>query len=799
MRLSDLKTYIETWDVADASAIANAIYKLTGESVDGVVADFNAAVLGFQVKDDIVKLAVLLRAYLSKIGGVATAEANKAKAAAEALLSNIYPHIYIRGEDQTWKRGWVKSTGNISYDQSIYGERYLITDAVAIDGTFDRVIYAGASTGADEAQYYAYLSQFSAAGFVRRDYLNQGGGLSVINIDQATTQIIMGITSDVSLDISIGDEYSLICFTNDQKKLSKEVYDVQMQLAGNLVPITGVSFTAGTVNATNGRVLSSDVYVRSQPVPVNGHSYITYKQARPYIAVTSGIAFYDASYAPYPPESADDHTGYDMAHFISGVRNAVSGTGKSSSGIHTVRIPPDAAYVRFVYWLHPTDYASTDFSAFWSDDYENRNVQTAGNKLEDEARRLELHTIPESIGTINAIKRARQMTDILWTAGTDLPRIEKVTQTPGYDESSDWYVNSFNGATQYRGIPYGRCNKDMSKKNLYGYPNFYVGLQIPFETFVTAAKNTKSFLAVQGAADRVAPPVDGVPALVDDHASVQYAMVCSALAAHVFGYTNLLASSQIRTSSSYTARYKYGANNATVKYLSDNNKLSLLSLCDVLVYDGSVTDHTVIITDIQYGNDGNPVIIEASEATVVGNGNELIVGGPDGGICRRKAYPAADFVDRFGVYEVFVYNNLSSVTYTQDKYARIDGEMEMYAQCDYPVMPYEGNGFTYMVVNGTPKIPGNKIRLVIEDEDILTVSTNPDRGYNALIVYKDGERIDTTSGYTIEFDAENVEYKLSGNYVTQAGSYAAVLVRLDNDVEKARTAACTWIVKIKED
>ena len=95
----DILGYYNQWVGQDASAIYNAIFQITGgSSVSGVIADFGSAVMGPDVKDDIIKLTILQTLFFQKTEGTilsykqnasssATAAANSATAAANSATA----------------------------------------------------------------------------------------------------------------------------------------------------------------------------------------------------------------------------------------------------------------------------------------------------------------------------------------------------------------------------------------------------------------------------------------------------------------------------------------------------------------------------------------------------------------------------------------------------------------------------------------------------------------------------------------------------------------------------------------
>lgn len=75
------------------------------------------------------------------------------------------------------------------------------------------------------------------------------------------------------------------------------------------------------------------------------------------------------------------------------------------------------------------------------------------NSLANEARKLGMHSVPKNWGIMNAIKRARQFTDVKWTPAVDKERFSLEYVDPETDEPVLYEGAKFRAGVEYTGIP----------------------------------------------------------------------------------------------------------------------------------------------------------------------------------------------------------------------------------------------------------------------------------------------------------------------------------------------------------
>ena len=378
---------------------------------------------------------------------------------------------------------------------------------------------------------------------------------------------------------------------------------------------------------------------------------------------------------------------------------------------------------------------------------------TTEKSLQTKTIPLGLHTMPENQGVLNMIKRCRQLTDIEWTPAADLPRYMKVSSSLPFDDEAGYesvlaknYIGTFKAGVKYKGIPYGRCTS--YKNTAYGYGNHYVGLNIDFETFITAVQNPESVISKESVGN------------VSGHRSIPYAAVCSALASYALNIT-----------------YKATANLPEVPGLNLVSALmvdgeyidpGIFKLGDIV---NSRSDHVVVITDIVKDANDNVVFIEISEATTTGEANESIIGGQFGGICRRVGFDVESFFQRHGHYYLYRYENIASIPYTPSKFVNVGDELNMSRLENLPCMPYMGEKFKYKV----GYIPNSTV----------VINCN---NYSYLRVFKDGEEL-TNSPYAVASDTKYVDVGF-----IEAGEYEAYLCNMSDGSNTKITAKCHWSV-----
>ena len=405
----------------------------------------------------------------------------------------------------------------------------------------------------------------------------------------------------------------------------------------------------------------------------------------------------------------------------------------------TVRIfiPREAVYFRTSYWRD--DFVSAccpdlPFScsySFYSDD-----------------DRPFTRTLPTCTEMNNVIKRARQLTDIRWEPRTDIPRY--CMMSGDYSgRPQPHFLDWFKAGHSYTGIPYsGSGEPDRNTKQVnpetfcgqWGYYKFHVGIDIDFETFITACRYPDSIFSER--IDRTEPDFDSSP----------YGTYCSALVGYSLGYRQPLPK---------VVEFCDSANFLKVADCLTSLRPEEIRLCDILLYGAF---HIAIITDLQHDSDGRVTGIEVSEATTVGNGNNQILYSDHGGLCRRRMWPAKDLFLWYQKYALYRIKSFQGIGYEKSEFVDVGNESNSMPVIDLPLIPYLGNGARY------------KKGHIVNDRILIGAS-----GFSEVVIEKDGKPFKT-------LPIEGRSY-INGGF-TDTGSYTAYL-----DSEKYRSRSCRWTVE----
>lgn len=516
--------------------------------------------------------------------------------------------------------------------------------------------------------------------------------------------------------------------TEDVAVINDEIRGTRQDLACTFTDGGGIRYNTGNVQ-TVGWAYSNFVEIPA------GVEEITYTRIISTGEGTSGMAFYDATQT-----------------FISGQRMVINAQANSEI-LTTIPVPANAKYARFTYTQSQYLPFYAPFELYYIDNYDasiygRLDALEAGTigPVADAASRMGLHTIPDSLGALNIVKRCRQMTDIKWTPAVDLPRLMLV-QKSGQATEGENYEGVFKAGVEYTGIPYGRAN-DMGS---YDYDYGFVGSYINLQTFVTAISNPGSIVSKESRF------------VLADHETTKYAAVCSALTCYALNVAYVP-----------TASINNIAGLDRIGKLNDSGTLldqSVFHVGDVL---NLPQYHTAMITDIIKDADGNVQVIELSDASTAGLADKNYADGQIGGVCRRKGWTLEQIyaAGSWGDYDLLRYRYAATVPYTPSPYVDVGGECNMWRIIHYPCMPYPGEGFTYYAGH-------------IPNTDIVI---SPDLGYGYLRVFKDGMEF-TGSPFTVAADAEKVSVGFS-----EAGSYEAYLCNIEAGVETVASYKCHWTV-----
>jgi len=362
----------------------------------------------------------------------------------------------------------------------------------------------------------------------------------------------------------------------------------------------------------------------------------------------------------------------------------------------------------------------------------------------------------------NVIKRARQFANVKWLPIENISRICSLTQdysngnpfTQG--ETALWYRDYFKKGNRYKGIPYsfgskpasfGENNGYRGASDDFGYPyGFQIGTFVPFETFVTAARNHLSFLY-----DKASNTAN--------LNCIPYGSDCVNMACYAMNWPY----------SSDAGNLFRGIDNDYTEEIGAVSTMDLSALCpaDFLVSGF----HTALITDVYY--DDNKLMIEVSEETSEGGASNYNDGedGVYGGMSQRKVWSADEFRSYFGraYYMVRRLKNFAKfeIPYEFNPYATIDPALSRPIM-DMACIPYMGNKFAFLV----GKIPSFAKKVLVNSKN-----------FTELRVYLDGELFGT---YPIDNNTEFVNVDFSA-----VGTYSARLYDGDGNTTKT----CEWYVK----
>lgn len=275
-----------------------------------------------------------------------------------------------------------------------------------------------------------------------------------------------------------------------------------------------------------------------------------------------------------------------------------------------------------------------------------------------DAQRLGLHTQPDNVGVLNAIKNARQLTDVKWMPVTDIPRVCFV-----YNHI--FWLDKFAANKEYVGVPY---SQNITAKD------HYIGTNVNIETFVTAANCEGSIFNTESVFEG------------NEAGASYYGNVCVHVPCYAFNLPTI-------SSSAYESvpQFKSRFNGAVVSSQTDDD-INSYRLCDILIIDG----HVALITDIEKDDNGNVIRIEVSEC---GRGHVYsnhINGGAYGGNAIRKFWKIDDFKSYWGAYKIASFSDIGSVKYIPNEYVSVS-EGNKIPVFDYPLLPEYGNKYCYRV------------------------------------------------------------------------------------------------------
>lgn len=366
------------------------------------------------------------------------------------------------------------------------------------------------------------------------------------------------------------------------------------------------------------------------------------------------------------------------------------------------------------------------------------------------------HEIPINEEMANTIKRARQLTDIKWQPLVDVPRYCLIDGD--YSGQSDThFLDWCKSGNEYVGIPYsGSGEPDINTAQInsntlcgkWGYYKFHMGIDVDFETFVTACRYPNSIFGERKNLAQYS--FDSSP----------YGTYCSALVGYALGLKQPLW--LVENFCKYNKEMRDTGQEyfACVGESIPNIEQSRIRLCDVIWN----TWHVAIITDIIRDTNGNITHIEVSEATTVGNANNSIKFGKLGGLSRRKMWSIEEFYSWFRDYGLYRFKSFYGIEYHKSDYVNVGHEQNSMPVIDMPCIPYLGNKARYK-------------KGYIVNTKILIGAT----GFTHVVIEKDG----------VEFKRiaiSNEDY-VNGDF-SEIGNYSAYLTN-----GTTRTKSCNWVVE----
>lgn len=242
-----------------------------------------------------------------------------------------------------------------------------------------------------------------------------------------------------------------------------------------------------------------------------------------------------------------------------------------------------------------------------------------------------------SSGMANALKRARQLTDVKWT-----PLLGTIPGTRLVDGERTYYY--FEKGKEQTGIPYSSVYET----------NTYVGYNVSLETFISATCNPKSYLYTRNLRNEC----------VEKKAVSYYGMVCSKFVLYV-----------LEVPESYTTTFIPSV--PGLKKIFNVGELDpyRFNRCDVLLHPKR---HTVMVTDVLSDENGKIQFIEVSEET----SNPQM---------QRKLWSEKEFFEHFAEYELYRYEYLDSITYEKSDFVNVFDEKQSLADRKYDVLTKYGD------------------------------------------------------------------------------------------------------------
>lgn len=399
----------------------------------------------------------------------------------------------------------------------------------------------------------------------------------------------------------------------------------------------------------NGR--TAVIAVTAEPIPVYGGETLGYKK-------TEAVSVVDIH--EYDAEGNHVKVGYAYAR----------------KDAYTVQ--NSTAYLALVYY-HPD---GEDWTA--EDAFDNFAMYRNTVDKVPQVAPIGLHVMPETVGVLNCIKRARQLTDVRWKPAATIPRVALVDGNV-YSKSRTYYDDIFRQGEDYIGVPYSQQN--------------YIGNRYSLDALVTSSAVPEGIMCVESHRDNY-------------YAAAYYGTVCTSLVSYALQIP-IVRSADYDKIPDLVKQYDLITNGV-------RHSLSNLKLCDVLVRP----THVAIITDLVYDSYGTLVSIEVSESSMHGSTIVTHDGGPVGGLCRRKMRTVDEFFGWYGEFAIYRYRHLDYIKYRPNPYSPMADEGDPVRYDLLAVMPYGGNKCRYNIDD-------------VSDVTLLIMTS----GYSHVRVLRDGEQV----------------------------------------------------------
>lgn len=538
----------------------------------------------------------------------------------------------------------------------------------------------------------------------------------------AAVQAVQAESTTQQAAIQTKGEETIASIPADYTALIEEVNDVKSILINDVLSpelVSGYTWAQGALDTTSGTVISASSARRVRS------SYVKISEKPVVFSVPTGYQYRIFKYS----------------NLLSVDPNAYLGYEPNSGWLSDARLisMPQTNYIRIV--VRKSD----DSNLPVAETPTTSLTKYTESYLEEEAKRLGLHTVPKNIGVLNMIKRSRQLTDMQWEAIYQLPRTSLVTNAD-YSETGGTFEDYFSANKTYEGLPYSKASWNSPD---YGYGKYYIGGTVNIEAFLSSLFYNNSSIATLGGYD-------------GSSSACFYGTTCATFTAYVIDCDPYATT--------------YFENDRTLVLIgalvSGSTRLShhYLELGDILGY---VNHHAAIITDIITEND-ELKYIEVSESTKFGNYSVAYKGGHYGGKTRRKLWTADEFYTWFRRFNVYRFVGAENVAYTPNPEVDIPYGLPFHNCPALPCIPFMGNKFNYIY----GKIPNSTV--LVNDVDT----------YTHLIVEKDG------AGWNA--DGTTAPYPINGRVVevgfSEVGQYKAYLVKMSGDTIQFSSKPCFWNV-----